>query len=140
MTRWIGRVCGAATVAATVGVIGCAGGSADPQLTDVQHVRSGDLEIVLRSDDGALNKGKEAFVIEFRKADGSLVDVGTVTTSANMPMPGMTMPGSVQVTPADTPGRYRAAGDFGMAGTWQMKVAWDGPAGKGSTSFDGTVQ
>jgi hypothetical protein len=127
-------------VAAALAVIGCSGGTADPGLKDVQHVKSGDLDIVLLSEDGTLNKGKEAFVIEFRKADGSLVDAGTVTTSANMPMPGMTMPGSVQVEPADAPGRYRATGDFGMAGTWQMKVEWDGPAGKGSVSFDGTVQ
>ena len=97
--------------------------------------------IVLLAEDGALNQGKDAFVIEFRQGrTSSLVDVGTVTTSANMPMPGMTMPGSVQVVRSDVPGRYRATGDFGMAGGWQMKVEWNGPAGQGSISFDGTVQ
>jgi hypothetical protein len=92
------------------------------------------------SEDGALNQGKDAFVIEFRRADGALIDAGTVSTSANMPMPGMTMPGNVQVERTDVPGRYRATGDFGMAGGWQMKVEWNGPAGRGSVAFDGIVQ
>lgn len=130
-----------AVVAAAVLVVACGGGSAtDSGLKEVQQVKSGDLVIVLLAEDGTLNQGKEAFVIEFRKSDGSLVDAGTVTTSANMPMPGMTMPGSVQVGPSDVPGRYRANADFGMAGTWQMKVDWNGPVGQGSASFDGTVQ
>ena len=141
MTSSIRQICGAASVAAAVFVVACGGGGAsDSGLKEVQRVKSGDLEIVLLSEDGTLNQGKDAFVIEFRKADGSLVDAGTVSTSANMVMPGMTMPGSVQVERSGVPGRYRATGDFGMAGGWQMKVEWNGPAGQGSVGFDGTVQ
>jgi hypothetical protein len=44
------------------------------------------------------------------------------------------------VEESDVPGRYRAVGDFGMAGAWQMKIDWNGPAGQGSAAFDGTVQ
>jgi hypothetical protein len=128
-------------VTAAVFVVACGGnGASGTNLKEVQRVKSGDLDIVLLSEDGALNQGKDAFVIEFRKADGSLVDAGTVSTSANMPMAGMTMPGSVEVERSDVAGRYRATGDFGMAGGWQMKVEWNGPAGQGSASFDGTVQ
>ena len=133
------RQLGTAALGAAMFVAACAGGT-DTPLEEIQRVRSGDLDIVLLSEDGALNQGKDAFVIEFRKSDGSLQDVGTVTTSANMPMPGMTMPGSVQVARSDVPGRYRATGEFGMAGGWQMKVDWSGAAGQGSVSFDGTVQ
>jgi hypothetical protein len=130
-----------AVLTAALLAVACGGrGATHSGLKEVQRVKSGDLEIVLLSEDGALNQGKDAFVIEFRRADGSLVDAGTVTTSANMPMPGMTMPGSVQIEPSGVPGRYRANGDFGMAGTWQMKIDWHGPAGQGSVSFDGTVQ
>jgi hypothetical protein len=140
MTRLI-RKCGAAPVLVTAIIVAaCGGGGTDSGLKEIQRVKSGDLDIVLLSEDGALNQGEEAFVIEFRKRDGALQDAGTVTTSANMPMPGMTMPASVQVAPSDVPGRYRATGDFGMAGGWQMKVDWNGPAGQGSVSFDGTVQ
>ena len=140
MTRVMRKFGIAAALAGAIVVTACGGGGADSGLKEIQRVKSGNLDIVLLSEDGALNQGKEAFVIEFRKPDGELQDAGTVTTSANMPMPGMTMPGSVQVAPSDVPGRYRATGDFGMAGGWQMKVDWRGPAGEGSVSFDGTVQ
>ena len=124
-----------AIVLSFCGVASCFGG-----LILFERFYWGELRIVVIAVVGALNKGKDAFVIEFRRPDESLVDVGTVTTSANMPMPGMTMPGSVQVVRSDVPGRYRATGDFGMAGGWQMKVEWNGPAGQGSSSFEGTVQ
>ena len=137
MTRSIRIICGAASVLAALLVAAC--GGADSALTEVHRVQSGDLDIVLLSEDGALNQGKEAFVMEFRKG-GSLVDAGTVTTSANMSMPGMTMPAGIQVERTDVVGRYRATGNFGMAGAWQMKVDWNGPAGQGSASFDGPVQ
>jgi hypothetical protein len=138
MTRWIRDVW--VVTVTTVGLVAAGCGSSNAGLKEVQRVQAGDLAIVLLANDGALNKGKDAFVIEFRRPDGSLVDAGTVTTSANMPMPGMTMPGNVQVERSDVPGRYRATGDFGMAGGWQMKIEWNGPAGQGSTSFEGTVQ
>ena len=142
MTRVSGRhMCAVVVTVATVLAVGCGGGGAGgTRLKEVQRVKSGDLDIVLLSEDGALNQGKDTFVIEFRKPDGSLMDGGTVKASANMAMPGMTMPGSVQVEQSDVPGRYRATGDFGMAGGWQMKVEWNGPSGQGSASFDGTVQ
>lgn len=135
--RWFGS---AAVLATAVLVAACGGGGEVSGLKEIQRVKSGDLDIVLLSEDGALNQGKDAFVVEFRKADGSLQDVGTVITSANMSMPGMTMPGSVEVTPSGIAGRYRANGQFGMAGGWQMKVDWTGPAGHGYVSFEGTVQ
>jgi hypothetical protein len=121
-----------------VGVAACDGAS--DGLKEVQRVRSGDLTIVVLADDGELNKGTDAFVVEFRTADGTLVDAGTVRTSANMPMGSRTMPGNVQVERSDIPGRYRATGEFGMAGGWQMTVEWNGAIGRGSVSFDGTVE
>jgi hypothetical protein len=140
MTPVIRHVSTAAAAAAAIFVGACGGGGVTAGLKEIQRVESDGLDIVLLSEDGALNQGTEAFVIEFRRADGALVDAGAVTASANMPMPGMTMPGSVQVESTGVPGRYRATGNFGMAGGWQMKVDWSGPAGRGAVSFDGTVQ
>lgn len=142
MTRVIRRSIWAVlvTVAAVFAVACGGGGAGDTGLKEMQRVKSGDLDIVLLSEDGALNQGKDAFVIEFHTPDGSLADAGTVITNANMTMPGMTMPGNVEVERTEVPGRYRASGDFGMSGGWQMKVEWNGPAGQGSVSFTGTVQ
>jgi len=55
-------------------------------------------------------------------------------------MPGMAMSGGLQVTATDVPGRYAASVEFGMAGTWQWAVEWNGPAGQGSVNFQGGVQ
>ena len=117
---------------------GCGGGSA--ALTELQRVRSGGLDVVVLSPREALRHGKDDFVIEFRSADGSLVDVGAVRANASMPMPGMPMFGSITVQRADVPGRYAAEADFSMAGTWRLSIEWDGPKGKGSVMFSGSVQ
>jgi hypothetical protein len=130
-------MCGVAALSAAVAAGACGGG----EMTEVQRIRSGDVDIVLLSADGVLNKGKESFTIEFRRTeDGALVDVGTVTPGANMAMPGMTMSGNIVVERSEVAGRYRASGDFGMVGMWQMRLEWSGPSGQGSVSFDGTVQ
>jgi Cu(I)/Ag(I) efflux system membrane protein CusA/SilA len=107
----------------------------------VQTVRSGDLEIVLLSPTGTLRQGRNTFTIEFRRAGSNApVDVGAVHATANMPMPGMLMPGDLQVASTGVPGRYAATAQFGMAGAWQMSIDWNGPAGQGSVKFEGSVQ
>jgi hypothetical protein len=101
---------------------------------------AGDLRIVLLSSTGPLKQGHNVYTIEFRSRDGTLVDVGTVRATANMPMPGMVMPGGVELHRAAVVGRYEATAEFGMAGAWQMALEWDGPAGRGSVNFEGAVQ
>jgi Cu(I)/Ag(I) efflux system membrane protein CusA/SilA len=109
--------------------------------TVVQTVRAGNLDVVVLSESGALRTGRNAFAIEFRRAGTeTLVDAGRVRASANMTMPGMVMSGNLQVMPSGVAGRYAATAEFGMAGSWPMTVEWDGPAGKGSVSFQGGVQ
>ena len=109
-------------------------------LTIVQEVTAGDLRIVLLSPTGPLRQGRNTYTIEFRSSNGALVDVGTVKSGANMTMPGMVMTGATQIQPTSVAGRYEATAEFAMAGTWQMSLEWDGPAGRGSTNFEGSVQ
>ena len=117
---------------------GCAGETAP--LKEVGRVHSGQLDVVLLSAGESLKQGKGTFVIEFRDGSGGLVDVGTVMLSASMPMPGMApMFGENSVTPTSTKGRYDVASNFGMAGTWRLQIAWDGPAGRGSASLPATA-
>ena len=109
--------------------------------TIVQTIRAGDLDIALLSPTGTLRQGRNSFTFEFRRTGTTtLVDVGSVRASANMPMPGMVMSGGLQVTPTGVPGRYAATAEFGMAGAWQMAIEWNGPAGQGSVNFQGGVQ
>jgi Cu(I)/Ag(I) efflux system membrane protein CusA/SilA len=106
----------------------------------VQTVRSGDVEIVLLSPTGSFNTGRNTFTIEFRSPSGALLDVGAVRVATNMAMPGMVMPGNVQVQPSSVPGRYTATADFGMAGSWPINIEWNGRAGRGSVTIEGSVQ
>jgi hypothetical protein len=120
-------------------------GSSEPTAQSVgavvQTIRAGDLDIALLSPTGTLRQGRNGFTFEFRRTGTTtLVDVGTVRASANMPMPGMVMSGGLQVTPTGVSGRYAATAEFGMAGAWQMAIEWNGPAGQGSVNFQGGVQ
>src|SRR5262245_65338863 len=121
-------------------VTACGGDDQTAQLKELQRVKAGALDIVLLAPGDALKQGKGSFVLEFRDADGSPVDVGNVVVGASMPMPGMApMFGECLVTPSPTKGRYEVVSDLGMAGTWRLQIAWDGPAGKGSASVPGSV-
>ena len=98
------------------------------------------LAFVLLSNDGALTHGKDAFTLEFRRGD-TLVDVGTVKAGASMVMAGMPpMLGSVFLERGDVPGRYTAETDLSMSGGWQLRIEWDGPAGKGNASLQATAE
>jgi hypothetical protein len=119
-------------------VAGCSGRDQAAQLKELQRAKAGPLNVVLLAPGDALKHGKGSFVLEFRDAGGTLVDVGSVTVGATMPMPGMApMFGESAITPTDTKGRYDVASDLSMAGTWRFTVTWDGPAGRGSVSMPG---
>jgi hypothetical protein len=119
---------------------GCRKAEEAPALKEVQRVHSGALDVVLLSPTGALRQGKDSFVLEFRAADGQLVDAGTVNVNATMVMAGMApMLGQTTINPTSTRGRYEMTSDLNMAGSWRFSIEWDGPAGRGSTSLQGTV-
>ena len=128
-------------VAATVWWRSQPSSSVRSDLKAIQTVTSGDLSVALLNASGAFRQGRTDFVVEFRSAKtGRLVDAGTVRVEANMSMPGMPMSGGIEISRTSTPGRYTATGQFGMSGVWKMTVQWDGPAGRGSVSFEGNVQ
>ena len=127
----------AALIAAT---LACGGNTGGSDLIELQRVHAGDLDVVLLSNDGTLSHGKDAITIEFRKGE-MLVDVGTVKAGASMVMAGMApMLGSIFLEKGDAPGRYTADTDLGMSGGWSLKLEWDGPAGKGSTTMQATAE
>jgi YtkA-like len=118
------------------------GGAGDPaNMTELQRLRSGTMDVVVLSPRQALMHGKDTFLIEFRSAsNGNLTDVGDVRASATMPMPGMPMFGSMDVQRTEVAGRYQASGEFGMAGAWRMTIEWNGTDGRSSVAFTGSVQ
>ena len=106
----------------------------------IQTQKAKDMMITLLSESGQWTQGKNTFVLEFTSdATKQPVDVGKVTLSTSMPMPGMApMLAGATLSP-DTPGRYLGTISSDR-GARQVTVAWDGPAGKGSTQFSVPVR
>ena len=127
-------------VAAAVAVSACGSGAEQPP-RELHRVRSGNVDVVLLSTDGAISKGTDTFTIEFRGTDGGLLDVGTVKAKAMMPMAGMgPMAGEVNVQPSGSPGRYLVSSNLSMAGTWRIDLEWAGPAGSGMATLSTAAQ
>jgi hypothetical protein len=94
------------------------------------------------SESGQWTQGNNSFVLAFTSANTQApVDVGKVTLSTSMPMPGMSpMIAGATLAPENAPGRYQGTISFPDSGTRQVTITWDGPAGKGSTRLSVPVR
>jgi len=108
----------------------------------IQTHKTKDIVVTLLSESGQWTQGKNTFVLEFTSAATKQpVEAGKVTLSSSMPMPGMApMLAGATLSPDKTPGRYLGTISFPDSGARQVTVAWDGPAGKGSTQFSVPVR
>lgn len=109
-------------------------------MREVHRASSGDVEVVLLAPTEALKQTRNYCTLEFRTgSDRHLVDVGTVTVQTTMTMQGEPM-GGVTTDPTRVEiGRYTVQMVLAMTGTWQITVAWDGAAGKGTVTFQADV-
>jgi multidrug efflux pump subunit AcrA (membrane-fusion protein) len=112
------------------------------ELKVIQTQKTKDVVMTLLSESGQWTRGKNSFVLAFASANTQEpVDVGKVTLSTSMPMPGMSpMIAGATLAPDDAPGRYQGTISFPDSGARQVTVTWDGPAGKGSTRFSVPVR
>src|SRR5215470_10220916 len=132
-----------AVLAVTGGLLGPEFGTTawSAELKVMQTQKTKDVVIALKSETGQWKPGKNAFVLDFASPSGQPLDVGKVTLSTSMAMPGMApMVTGATVSPDKAPGRYLGTIDFPDSGTRQVTVTWDGPAGKGSTKFSVPVR
>ncbi len=100
------------------------------------------LTVTLSNADGVLKKGQQEIFLTFTDASGKPVDVGAVSFNNHMQSMG-TMPAmnnAAALTTTGTPGVYKGKIDVEMAGEWQSQIAYEGPAGKGKTSFSVAAQ
>jgi hypothetical protein len=111
------------------------------ELKVMQTQKTKDAVVTLKSETGQWKPGKNAFVLDFTSPTGQPLDVGKVTLSTRMAMPGMApMVAGATVSPDKAPGRYLGTIDFPDTGTRQVTVTWDGAAGKGSARFSVSVR
>jgi hypothetical protein len=94
-----------------------------------------DLTVRVSNRDGHLRQGDNETSIQFRDAKARLVDVGKVNLQIDSNMPGTQIHRDVVVERTATRGLYRAKIQVDMSGDWNMKISYDGPHGKGETTF-----
>ena len=102
----------------------------------------GNLTATLSNGTGQLKQGEQEVILAFTDSDGKPVEVGAVSLNFHMPqMGGMAaMNDGVTFTTTDTPGVYRGKVNIQVAGEWQGQLSYEGPAGKGKTTFSVTAQ
>ena len=100
------------------------------------------LTLSLTTSDGVLKKGNTEFTLTFTDSSGKPVDVGAVALTFHMPQMGTmsAMNGAATFTTTDTPGVYRGRANIEMGGEWQVKITYEGAAGRGQASFPITAQ
>jgi len=108
----------------------------------IKAVPVGNLTATLSNDSSVLKHGNQELTLSFTDASGKPVDVGAVSLNFHMPQMGSmaAMTDAVSFTTTNTPGVYRGKVDIEVAGEWQAQLAYEGPAGKGKTTFSVTAQ
>ena len=100
------------------------------------------LTVSLATSDGVLRHGNSQFTLTFADASGKPVDVGAVALTFHMPQMGTMaeMNDQASFTTTATPGVYNGKVQIQVAGEWQTKITYDGPAGRGQAIFPITAQ
>ena len=100
------------------------------------------LTVSVATSDGVLRHGNSEFTVTFADASGKPVDVGAVALTFHMPRMGTMaeMNDQASFTTTATPGVYHGKAQIEVAGEWQTKITYDGPAGRGQATFPITVQ
>ncbi|PYS85669.1 MAG: hypothetical protein DMF70_04105, partial [Acidobacteria bacterium] len=93
-------------------------------------------------DSGVLKRGNQEITISFLDASGKLVDPGAMSLNFHMDQMGTmaAMNDSATITTTSTPGVCRGKVNIEVGGEWQGQLAYEGPAGKGKTTFSVSVQ
>jgi YtkA-like len=110
--------------------------------TAIKTVPVDSLTATLSSSTGQLRQGDQEVMLAFTDSSNKPVDVGAVSLNFHMPAMGAmaAMNDAVTFTTTATPGVYRGKVNIGMAGEWQGQLAYEGPAGKGKTTFSVTAR
>jgi hypothetical protein len=117
-------------------------GSHVPTGKVIKTVPVGNLTATLANDSGVLKRGNQELTISFLDASGKLVDVGAISLNFHMDQMGAmsAMNDSATFTTTNSPGVFRGKVDIEVGGEWQAQLAYEGPAGKGKTTFSVPVQ
>ena len=134
---------GLSLIAVAALAFACSSGSAPTAGKVIKSSPAGNnLTVSLATSDGVLKHGDTEFTLSFNDAAGKPVDVGAVALVFHMPQMGtmQAMNDPATFTTTETPGVYRGKANIQMAGEWQARITYEGPAGRGETAFSVTAQ
>ena len=108
----------------------------------IKTVTVSNLTATLSNDTGQLKKGDQEVMLAFTDSSGKPVDAGAASLTFHMDQMAAMAPmnDAVTLTTTSTPGVYRGKVNIEVAGEWQAQLAYEGPAGKGKTTFSVTAQ
>jgi len=122
--------------------LACGSKATDPGKVIGSVPAGNNLTVSLATSDGVLKKGGTEFMLTFKDSSGKPVDVGAVALTFHMPQMGTMaeMNNAATFTTTETPGVYRGKADIEVGGEWQVRITYEGPAGRGQASFPTTAQ
>lgn len=130
------------TLLITAGCSKSGSGNSVPTGKTIKTIPLGNLTATLSNSTGQIKQGDQEVMLSFADSSGKPVDVGAVSLNFHMaqmgPMAEMNDPTTFTTT--GTPGVYRGKVNIEVAGEWQGQLAYEGPAGKGKTTFTVTAQ
>jgi hypothetical protein len=108
----------------------------------IKSISLGNLTATLSNSTGQLKHGDQEIMLSFADSSGKSIDVGSVSLNFHMAQMGpmAEMNDAVTFKTTGTPGVYSGKVNIEVAGEWQGQLAYEGPAGKGKTTFTVTVQ
>ena len=129
-------------IALAVVIAGCGSKTTDEGKVIKTTSVGNNLSVALATSDGVLKHGNSDFTLTFSDASGKPVDVGAVALTFHMPQMGTMaeMNHTATFTTTETPGVYRGKTNIEVAGEWQVRITYDGPKGRGQTTFPVTAQ
>jgi len=118
------------------------GNATKPAGEVVKSVEVENLTATLLTNTGQIKHGDQELTLAFNDATGKSVDVGAVSLNFHMPAMGSmaAMNESVAFTTSGTTGVYIGKVKIPMGGEWLGQLAYEGPAGKGKTTFSVTAR
>jgi hypothetical protein len=133
------------TAMLSISIFTFACGSGSNSATEGKTVKTGtvnNLTVTLATAGGTIKSGANDFTLTFSDASGKPVEVGAASVNFFMPSMGSmaAMNDAAALTTTGTPGVYKGNVKLQMAGEWQVQIAFEGSAGKGTLSLPVTVQ
>ena len=118
-------------------IVACRGRSSTGNDKVIKFAKSGEMTITLLNTSGELKRGENDLTISFADASGKPVDVGAASLNFHMAAMGSMaeMNDKATLTTTDTPGKYRAQVNIGMAGTFEAQVKYQGQHGTGQVNM-----